>query len=249
MIITINCEIRYHIIFVTMSIKRILTVVALCSAFVIGAYSQEVSKEKRDLGGDYTRIVVQKGVNVSLHQCDQDEIEVVTQDCSTTDVDTYIKKGALYIRMKKITKGSAVQVYVKFKDIEAIDLGAGTSINTECVFQHKGTFTIEAAAKSEVEMEIETDELVVDANSCQIVLSGEAKQQNVKVKGTVRDMKYDAISLKSENIDIYASDSECDVQFSNTLSAECVAGTITYKGEESGVTEKIESKGGKIEKL
>ncbi|MDO4462503.1 MAG: DUF2807 domain-containing protein [Bacteroidia bacterium] len=211
-----------------MSIKRILSLVALCLAFVLNTNAQDVSKEKRDLGGDYTRIVTQKGLNVSLHQCDVDEIEVVTQGCPTEDVDTYIKKGTLYVRMKKVTKGSAVQVFIKFKDIEAIDLGPATSVTTECVFQHKGTFTIEAAAKAEVEMEIETDELVVDANSCQILLSGTAKQQNVRVKGTVRDMKYDALSLQSENIDIYASDSECDVQFSKTLSAECIAGTITY---------------------
>ncbi len=227
--------------------KRILSVLLLSAAFIFGA-NAEVKKEKRELGGDYTRIVVQKGINVSLHQCDVDEIEVVTDGCPTEAIETFIKKGALYIKANKKASGAA-QVFVKFKDFEALDLGFNTSVNTECLFQHKGTFTIEAAAKSEVEMEIETDELVVDANSCTITLNGEAKKQVVQVKGTVKDMKYDALSLKSEDIDIYASDSECDIQFTNSLTAECVSGTITYKGEESGVVEKIESKGGKIEKL
>lgn len=227
--------------------KRILSILSLALVFAFGVNAQ-VNKEKRDLGGAYERIIVQKGINVSLHQCDVDEIEVVTDGCPTEAIETYIKKKALYIKATKNASGAA-QVFVKFKDISAIDLGYNTSVNTECLFEHKGTFTIEAAAKSEVEMEIETDELVVDANSCTITLNGQAKKQVVQVKGTVRDMKYDALSLNSEDVEIYASDSECDVQFTNTLSAECVAGVITYKGEESGVVEKIESKGGKIEKL
>ncbi|MCQ2202665.1 MAG: DUF2807 domain-containing protein [Bacteroidales bacterium] len=232
-----------------MKISNFLSLVAVCSLFTVAVNAQDTNREKRDLGGNYTRIEALKGVNVSLHQCDQDEIEVVTQDCPTSDVDTYIKKGTLFIKMKKVTKGSAVQVFVKFKDVDEIEVRRGASVETECLFQHKGKLTLGVAAESEVEMEIETDEIEVDANSCQVVLSGEAKKQTVTAKGTLKDMKYDALSLKSEDIEIFASEAECDVQFTNTLKAECVAGTITYKGEDSGVVEKIESADGKIQKL
>ena len=227
-------------------VRIILFIVAFSISLMASA---QVNKETRVLEGTYSRIEALKGVNVSLHQCDTDELEIVTEGCSTTDVDTYIKKGTLFIKMKKITKGSAVQVFVKLKDVESLYIHGGASLSTECVFQRKGALQLDVAATCEVEMELDVDELTVSANSCQISLSGDARKQTVEVKGTVGEMKYDAISLKSEDVEIYSSEAESDVYFTNSLKAECVSGTITYKGEESGVHEKIVRSGGKIEKL
>lgn len=220
-----------------------MTLLVGLAALVSAHADDDVNKEKREVP-EFVRIEVAKGANVTLIQADRYELEVVTQGCPTADVDTRVENDVLMVKMKKKTKGSAVQVFVYFKDIESVLVKTGASIRTEdgCSFDHKGKFSMEIDAKCEAEMELYVDELEVEASSCQITLSGRANKQVVSIKGTFKDSKYDAESLRSEDVDIYASGCGAIVNASKTLVAEAVGSDIRYVGDPE-VQKEVSSRG------
>ncbi len=211
--------------------KQITTFFLLLVAYVASA---EVQKETRSIG-EFQSIEVSKGANITLIQCNKTELEVVTDGCPLTDVETFVKGGVLQVRMKKRTPGSAVQVSVYFQDINQLDIKTGASAETGCIFEHKGTFALNVGAKCEAELKIDVEELVVNANSCNISLRGSAQKQTVDIAGTVADATYDAVSLQSQTISIKASNTKATVNFSEALTADVKDGELKYKGDASAV--------------
>lgn len=209
--------------------------------------AEEPQKEIRRVG-EFIGIEAMKGVNVSIVQNSngRDEIEVMTDGCDLDLVETVVKNHKLRVSMKKRPSGAAVQVVVYCKDIESALVKTGASFSTDCTFEHKGKFLLDVAAKCEVEMDIECDELEVSANSCMIKLEGKATKQDVEISGTVADSKYDAGRLKSEEIDIFASGANSIVNASRRIFAEADGCTIECLGEAEVV--KKETSGGQIVK-
>ncbi len=218
-----------------------MTVLASAVA-VVACFGQE--KEARTVSA-FSAIEVSKGANISLIQGDKVGLEVVTDGCPTSDVETVVENGVLEVTMKKKTAGSAVQVMVYFKDIERVKVRRGASVETSCSFAHKGTFTLEVGAQCEAKLDIDCDELVVDGSTCVIELEGSAKRQKVNVTGTVGQSTYDAEELVSEDIEIKAVNTDAEVNFSNSLSAEAVSATVRYKGD-GGKVSKSEKAGGRV---
>lgn len=207
------------------------------------------NKEKRDMPGAFNKIEVSKGANVTISQCDANEgLEIATDGCPTSDVETLVNKGTLIVRMKKRTPGSAVQVIVNCKDFNEIDVKRGATLETSTTFQHKGRFVIGVGAQSEVIMDLEVDELVVDAHTCNIKLQGKATKQNVNIAGTVGSSKYDAEDLVSEDVIIKAVDSEAVVNATRSLEANAISCTIRYKGNPANVRE-VTTGNGLVEKM
>ncbi len=189
----------------------------------------EANKEKREISGIKT-IEISKGANVSLIDCDKEEIEVVTEGCPTSDVETTIKDGVLQVRMKKRTAGSAVQVFVYFKDIDAISVKTGASVQTDCLFEHEGELALNVGAKCEAEMDLRVGKLSVEAVSAKIILSGSADDFDVKIGGAVGDSELDALSLQCKTIALEATNTDATVWFTDSLDATAKAGTVKYKG-------------------
>ena len=129
----------------------------------------------------------------------------------------------------------AVQVMVYFKDIDKVTVRRGASVETDCLFCHKGKLTLDVGAKCEAKMEIEVDELSVDASTSVISLEGKATRQTVFVAGTLGESSYDAHQLESEDVSIKAINTDAIVKFSNSLNAESIACTIRYIGDDSKV--------------
>ncbi|MCQ2203280.1 MAG: DUF2807 domain-containing protein [Bacteroidales bacterium] len=227
--------------------KKLLSVafVLLGMMNVISIKAEDVNKEKREIA-EFTKIEAAKGMNIMLIQSDHYELEVVTQGCPTEDVDAIVKKGTLVAKMKKITKGSAVSLYVYYKDIEMVKLKTGATVETVkgCPLESKGTLTLDLAANCEAAMDLDVEELVVTSNSCKIALAGKARKQDVTIRGTVQDSEYDAAKLESEEITIYASGCETDIYATKSIKAEADGCVITCKG--GAEVEKIETSGGQI---
>ena len=216
-----------------------------CVMCMVNAFARDVNREKREVT-EFTRIEVSKGANISLIQADRFELEVVTEGCPTADVETIVKGDVLTVKMKKKTKGSAVEVFVYFKDIESVKVKSGASVTTDCSFDHKGLFTLEVEPKCEADMELYVDELNVVGSSCSIELRGKATKQKVEIAGTFKDSKYDAESLVSDDVEIYASGCGAVVNAQKTLNAEAVGSDIKYVGDPE--ISKKESSGGSIGK-
>ena len=224
--------------------KLFLTTVAALATSVC-ALAQ--NKESRDLSDGFSTIEVTKGANVSLIQCDKTALEVVTDGCPTADVETIVNNGTLTVKMKKRTPGSAVQVMVYFKDLNHIKVKRGASIQTDCLFAHKGKLTLEVGAQSEVQLDLDVDELDVDANTCVINLEGNAKKQKALITGTIGQSTYNAEDLESEDVDIKAIDTDAVVSFTNSLKAEAVSCTIRYVGDSAKVTKSTKGDGKVVE--
>lgn len=224
--------------------KLVFSTIAALSVF---ACTLAQNKESRDLADGFSSIEVTKGANVSLIQCDKTALEVVTDGCPTADVETVVNNGTLTVKMKKRTPGSAVQVMVYFKDLSLIKVKRGASIQTDCLFTHKGKLSLEVGAQSEVQLDIDVDELDVDANTCVINLEGNAKKQKVLIAGTVGQSTYNAEDLESDDVDIKAIDTDAVVSFSNSLKAEAVSCTIRYIGDSAKVSKSTKGDGKVIE--
>lgn len=226
--------------------KRTIASLLLSILCILPAFADDdVNREKRE-ADEFSVVEAAKGLNIILVQCDHYGLEVVTQGCPTSDVETTVKKGRLVAKMKKRTPGSAVSVFVYFKDIEAAYVKTGASIETHdgCHLERRGSFLLDVAAKCEAEMDFDVDELVVSSNSCLITVSGKAVKQKVEMSGTVQDSKYDASSLWSEDVEIYASGCDSEIYATKSVKAEAVGCTITCKG--GAEVEKTASFGGDV---
>ncbi len=213
--------------------KLILTALA---AITVATTAMAENKEERNVNGKFTAVEIQKGANVSLVQGDKVGLEVVTDGCPTSDVETSVANGVLTVKMKKRTPGSAVQVFVYFKDIDKVTVRRGASVETDGTFTHSGKFTLDIGAKCEAKMDIDVEELNVDASTCMILLEGKATKQNVVVVGTVGSSTYDAKGLESDDVTIKAVNSDAIVKFNNKLKADALACTVRYIGDSSKVT-------------
>lgn len=208
--------------------KRILLSVVM-TLFCFVATIAQVNKEKREIA-EFSDIEAAKGVNISLIQCDKYEIEVVTEGCPTQDVETSIKKGKLLVKMKKRTPGSAVQVFVYFKDINSVALKGGASVMTNCLFAHKGEFLLDLGAQCEAEMEVELGKLIVDANTSKVMMSGKADSQEISMTGTLGNCSYDGESLYTKTTLVEVTGAEAVVRASESIEANATGGKITCKG-------------------
>lgn len=226
-------------------IKRLLTVAIATLTFACATVAE--NKEDRKLSDNFTTIEVSKGANVSLIQCDKTALEVVTDGCPTSDVETIVKNGTLTVKMKKRTPGSAVQVMVYFKDLDHIIVKRGASLETDCLFARKGALKLDVGAQSEVKLDLDVEELNVDANTCVINVEGKATKQNVIIAGTVGESTYNAEDLECKYADVKAIDSEVIINFTESLKAEAISGTIKYIGDGSQVTKTIKGNGSVVE--
>lgn len=214
--------------------KAMVTVV-MAAIFATTANAEE--REVRQPDGKFSAIEVTKGANLTIEQVkDKTGIEVATDGCPTTDVETYVKDGVLTVRMKKRTPGSAVQVTVFIDDLEKVVVRRGASVETDGTFTRKGKFQLDVGAKCDAKMDIDVEELHVDASTCRIEVEGKATRQQVFVAGTLGGATYDAKELESEDVDIKAVNALAIVNFSGSLKAEAVSGTIKYIGEDAHVT-------------
>lgn len=220
-------------------------VAALCVLLCTSALA-EVNREKRETTS-FNAIEVGKGANISLIQCDKEELEVVTDGCPLEDVETTVKKGTLVVKMKRRTAGSAVQVFVYFKDINSLEVKSGASAQTDCNFKHKGHFMLVVGSRSEATLECDVDEIEVDANSCDITLAGTAQKQVVGVRGTLGNSKYDASSLKTATVDFVGSSVEASVWFTDKLVADVQSGTLKYKGDKDKVEATVDGINASVE--
>lgn len=228
----------------TMKLLINLTILmAMCVAAVAAPQKETRTTEA------YTRIEASKGVNISLIQCDdRNNIEVVTDGCPTSDVETYVKEGTLYARVKKRTKGSAVQIYVYFQSIDGVSVKGGASVETDCLLKHSGTFELNVGAQCEANLEVEMNNLTIDGNTCSITLSGKAENHTMSLAGTLGSCNFDGEMFWARNATINVTRANALINIIEKIKAKAVAGKIQVKGDNAKI-EATSNLGGLVEKL
>ena len=172
-------------------------------------------------------------------------MEINVDGCQLSDVANEIKKGTLYLKMKKRPDGAAVQVIVTYTDINTIEVSSGASVETQDAIE-TDELNLKAGANTEVEIEVYVKTLNVDINSGKVSVSGEADKQFVEATATVEEASYDGISLASKEANVKASlNSTIEIKATDKIDATAVGGKISYRTENAKVTEH-KSLGGEI---
>lgn len=220
--------------------KTKLTLALLAMA----ALCQAQQTEMRDLG-NFKKINASKGVNISLTQGKQTEMEVNVDGCALEDVAAEIKKETLFVKMKRRPQGAAVQVIVTYVDIDEISVSSGASVETQDPIERE-SLTVSAGANTETNLEVYVKRLDVSINSALVSISGEAESQTVEATAVVSNAKYDGAALASKHAKAKAGlNAQIEIKASETIEAEANGGTVAYRTENAKVTT-AKSNGGQI---
>lgn len=206
-----------------------------------------VTTETRNVGDNFSKIDVNRGLNVIVEQADTFHVEVEADENLQSHISTKVENGTLVITTdQNIDEAAAKNIHVKMPKLTEIETNSGSSLSTKNVFT--GTsITVDASSGSSAELELEFDNI-----SC-----GSSSGSNVSLKGKALDLITDASSgsvidarhLLVNNVTSEASSgSSTDVHPLVSLKGEASSGSsISYDSSPKTVT-KEESSGGSVSK-
>ena len=112
-------------------------------------------------------IKVSTGIDLYLSQGDNEKITVEADDDIIDDLVTVVKDGILKIYMEKNFSWrwhTTRKVYVTFRDLDLLDASSGSDVESKEPL-HVKTLKIEASSGSDIELEVNADELYVKTSS------------------------------------------------------------------------------------
>lgn len=216
----------------------------MASTFALKAQHTSVLKENRELPA-FEKIKATKGINITLIEGTQQNVEVNIQNASLSDVVTTVENKTLVLKMKtRIYKNMAVQVYVTYTKIREIDAGMGASVDAENTIT-ADNLKISAGADTNIELDVEVkNALEVSLGAAKATITGSAKYQDISANTGSRYMGFD---LTSEEAFVKANTgATIQVNASEKVQASAATGAVVeYKGTPANFEYK-ESLGGKV---
>ncbi len=208
--------------------RKILLALVLFG-IVTTTFAQSRKSQSRNIGA-FNEIYAGKGINVTLIEGDKEGLKVEIENGILTDVLTVLKGRRLEIRLKtKIYKNVAVQVYVTYKSIKAIQTGTGGFVDANNVI-HAQNLDLKAGTGSTIILDIDTKTVSSKLSSSKIELVGTTDYQDV---ATNTGGKYLADKLKSKETFVKATTGgSAWVTATDKLEAKTsTGGRVTYNGE------------------
>jgi len=209
--------------------------------------SGNVVTEKRNLTETFTKIDVNRGIEVILEQTNEVEIEVEADDNIIKHITTKVENGVLVISSdESIDSSEAETVRVKMPVINGLDSSSGSSISSKNSL--KGTsLSVKATSGSKIEATIEYDSVSTDSSSgSEITIAGKALKLTTD-SSSGSEIKADNL-LSNDVVSDASSGSTTTVYPLVSLKATASSGSsIDYKGNPKTVTEN-ESSGGEVSK-
>ena len=209
--------------------------------------SGNVVTEKRNLTETFTKIDVNRGIEVIVEQANEVEIEVEADDNIIKHITTKVENGVLFISTdESIDSSEAETVKVKMPTINGLDSSSGSSISSKNTL--KGTnLKVKSTTGSKIEATIEYDEVTTESSS----------GSEITIAGKTLKLSTDSSSGSEINADnLLANDILSDASSGSTttvyplvsLKATAISGSsIDYKGTPEAVSEN-ESSGGEVSK-
>ncbi len=210
--------------------------------------SGNVTKEKRNISGEFKNISVSNAIDLVIEQSDKTEITVEADDNLQKEIVTRVENGTLIIECKysSFRNITAKTVTVKLPAIHKIEASSASTVETNGVFLGEDiTLGVSSAASMDVKME--SDRISADAGSGgSIDIEGKALNLSVSVSsgGSI-----DAEKLMANDIHADASSGgTVSVRPILSLKAEASSGgNVNYSGDPKKV-EKSASSGGNVSK-
>jgi hypothetical protein len=148
-----------------------------------------VTTEKRNVSGDFTKIDVSRGLDVELEQSKSYFIEVEADENLQQHITTKVENGTLIITSdENIDEAESRTIRVKMPLIAGLETSSGSNIYGKNVFLGSN-IKVKASSGSEIDVEVE-----IDAIDCEST-SG----STITVKG--KALKLTTASSSGSNID------------------------------------------------
>ncbi len=206
-----------------------------------------VTTEKRNVEGNFSKVDVSRGLNVTLEQADNYFVEVEADQNLQEHITTRVENGTLTITTDgNIDEATAKNIRVKLPSLTSLEATSGSSVSTKNTFN--GTeIEVKTSSGSEANLSLE-----FDAVSCE-----SSSGSSLTVKGKALKLTTDSSSgseidahglLVNEVVSESTSGSSTDVNPLVSLNAKASSGSsIDYSSSPKTVT-KEESSGGSVSK-
>ncbi|MCF6129576.1 DUF2807 domain-containing protein [Flavobacterium sp. AS60] len=206
-----------------------------------------VTTQKRNVEGNYTKVDVSRGLNVTLEQADTYFVEVEADDNLQEHITTKVENGTLYITSdENIDEATAKNIRVKLPSLTALETTSGSSVSTKNTFN--GTdIDIKSSSGSEANLSLEYETIKCKSSSgSSIAVNGKALQLNTK-SSSGSEINARGL-LVNDVVSESSSGSSTDVNPIVSLNAKASSGSsIDYHGSPKTVS-KEESSGGSVSK-
>jgi hypothetical protein len=209
--------------------------------------SGNVITEKRTITESFTKIEVNRGIEVIVEQANAVEVEVEADDNIIKHITTVVENGVLKITSDEdIDSAETETVRVKMPTITSLDATSGSSISSKNTL--KGTnLNVNSDSGSEIKLTLEYGSVSSDSSSgSEITLAGKAikLKTNCSSGSQINADNLIANDIQSES----SSGSSTSVQPLVNLDATANSGgSIDYKGTPKNV-KATENSGGSVSK-
>ena len=206
-----------------------------------------VTIEKRNVEGNYSKIDVSRGLNLTLEKADSYFVEVEADQNLQQHISSKVENGTLYITTdKNINEATAKNIRVKLPSLKALEAKSGASVSSKNTFD--GTYlNVKTSSGSETDINIEYDVVKCESTSgSTLTVNGKALKlitnsssgSSINAQGLlVNDVVAESSSGSSTNVHPLVS-----------LKAKASSGSsIDYNSYPKSVS-KEESSGGSVSK-
>lgn len=206
-----------------------------------------VTTQTRNVEGNFFKIDVNRGLNVSVEQSDSYFVEVEADENLQSHITTKVENGTLVITTdENIDEATAKNIHVKMPSLNGIETSSGASVETKGTY--KGTdISVKSSSGSETDLDLEFDNISCEA------FSG----SSINIKGKALTLSTDSSSgstiearnlLVNDVVSESTSGSSTDVHPIVSLNGKASSGSsISYDSSPRTVT-KDESSGGSVSK-
>ena len=124
-----------------------------------------VITQKRDVGNNFSKIDVNRGLTVIVEQNDAYLVEVEADENLQSHITTKVENGTLIITSdENIDEAKARNIYVKMPSLTSIETSSGSFAKTKGVY--KGTdFKVKSSSGSKAEIDLEFDNITCESTS------------------------------------------------------------------------------------
>lgn len=206
-----------------------------------------VTTQKRSVEGNFTKVDVSRGLNVTLEQADTYFVEVEADDNLQEHITAKVENGTLFITSdENIDEATAKNIRIKLPSLTALETTSGSSVSTKNTFS--GTdISVKTSSGSEADLSLEYDAIKCESTSGSTLdVKGKAlKLTTHSSSGSEIDAKG---LLVNDVVSESSSGSSTDVHPLVSLNAKASSGSsIDYDGSPKTVS-KEESSGGSVSK-
>lgn len=208
--------------------------------------SGNVIKQTRSVS-NFTKIDVNRGLNVIVEQSDAFSVEVEADDNLVPIITTKVENGTLVISTdENIDEAAAKNIYVKMPELTKVESSSGSSVNNHGAFTGT-TISVTSSSGSEINLDLEFDSINCESSSgSSINLKGKALSLSTDTSSgsTIEARELLVNNVVSES----TSGSSTEVHPLVSLQGKASSGSsISYDSSPKTVS-KEESSGGSVSK-